>query len=122
LPQGDRWFRGSLLYVIREDCRPFFIFTVVDISREKESQEALRYHTAFDNLLVHATSSLIQSSEENFDASLEQVLKSIGAFAGVDRAYVFRFEDQEHHTWVIGWHSVNDADNDCIKLKAPGYH
>lgn len=101
-PSKDRWLRGHASYLDHPD-QPLYLISVRDISMERHTQAALRYHADFDALLVNATSTLIQSSEENFDTALSTVLAQIGAFAKVDRAYYFQFSEEGNMSNTHEW-------------------
>jgi len=88
-----RWFLGNVVFTHEEGKEPVFLFSTTDITEKKLAESSLKFHADFEEMLVHATSALIQSREENFDQSLNQVLERIGIFAGVDRTYFFRFND-----------------------------
>ena len=93
LPEDERWYKASLQFISPENGIPFYLFCVMDISNQKAAEESLRFNADFEDLLVHATSTLIQSNTENFDSSLNEVLAKIGIFAKVDRTYVFMFNE-----------------------------
>lgn len=92
LLNNDAWYRGRVSYVSTAGSS-FYLLSITDISEERRNEAALRFHAAFDTLLVNATSTLIQSSEAGIDAALESVLAQIGSFAGVDRAYYFALSE-----------------------------
>jgi signal transduction histidine kinase/CheY-like chemotaxis protein len=49
----------------------------------------------FNALLVECTSLIIQSEEKNFSQRLDELLRRIGEFSGVDRSYFFSFDYAE---------------------------
>lgn len=63
----------------------------MDITEKREAEEKSRFHAAFEEQMIYATSILLQSTEETFDAGVNDVLTRIGTFAVADRAYLFRF-------------------------------
>lgn len=92
--EGDnRWFRADIILVHDDDVPGYFLVAVSDITERKKTRDALKYHSDFEELLVLATSILIQSDENTFDKSLEGVLKKIGQFSNVDRSYFFKFNE-----------------------------
>jgi signal transduction histidine kinase/CheY-like chemotaxis protein len=50
----------------------------------------------FNSLLVSCTTLMIQSTESNFHASMNQLLEMIGTFSQVDRAYFFKFDYEDN--------------------------
>ncbi len=104
IPNDPRWYRGNLLYISKGVSEPFYLLCIDDITSQKKAEDTLKFHAEFEDLLVHATSNLIQSNEHNFNASLNYVLEKIGQFAKVDRSYVFMFDKEKDvmnntHEW-----------------------
>lgn len=104
LPNDKRWFRGLLIFTKDGDQGTSFLMNIQEITHEKAALRSIKYHRDFEDLLVHATSSFIQSNENNFDEVLNSVLERIGKFARVDRSYVFMINDEAQtmsntHEW-----------------------
>ena len=57
------------------------------------TQARLAARLRLSDLLVDVSSRLFRSDEEAFDAAIDAALGAVGAFVGVDRAYLFLFED-----------------------------
>lgn len=57
--------------------------------------ETTSYSQRFNALLVECTSLIIQSSENNFSARIDELLRRIGQFSGVDRSYFFLYNAEE---------------------------
>jgi len=49
----------------------------------------------FSDLMVECTSLIVQSSDEDFHQKMDLTLGMIGRFAGVDRAYFFKFNKED---------------------------
>ena len=64
-----------------------------DITDELLHEQDLRRRIAFEDLLVRISSTFLLATEETVDALLVDALGQIGAFSGVDRAYLFRYSD-----------------------------
>lgn len=89
---GDtRWFKATILRIRGKQKKDYFLISVDNITERRDAERALKYHADFEELLVRATTQLIQSNESTFDAALQNVLKEIGEFSNVDRSYLFMF-------------------------------
>jgi two-component system cell cycle sensor histidine kinase/response regulator CckA len=75
-----------------------------DISRRKKVEEALQYRIDFINLLTKISTKFINLPADEIDRGINDTLRTVGKFTGVDRAYVFQFSpDQKFaentHEW-----------------------
>ncbi len=76
------------------DGRPLMMFgTHQDITRRRRVEEDLRERVAFEELLVASHAALFKANEDELDALLEHVLRLFGEYVGVDRSYIFRFDN-----------------------------
>ncbi len=89
----DRWFKATILRIRGRQKKDYFLISVDNITEKRNAERALKYHADFEELLVRATTQLIQSNENNFDRALQNVLKEIGEFSNVDRSYLFMFNE-----------------------------
>ncbi|MBB5283087.1 PAS domain S-box-containing protein [Rhabdobacter roseus] len=64
-----------------------------DITDRKITEEKLNSLIDLDNLIIRASSALIQLDEDSLDATVNKVLEEVGTYAGVDRAYLFVFAE-----------------------------
>lgn len=71
-----------------------YFISIADITSKVNSEKALEFHKEFEQLLVECTTLIIQSNEETFNQRMDEVLKRIGEFSKVDRAYYFDFDEQ----------------------------
>jgi len=63
----------------------------IDISERKESEKELNRRAEFEEVLVRASSRLINAVDETqFDTAVNEILKEIGLFSRVDRSYFFK--------------------------------
>ena len=81
----------------------------------QEVERQLQRRLLFERLLTEASAALIRSTSEQLDDTIVDMLGSIGAFFGVDRAYVFLINDVSEtqsntHEWVSPGIS-HEADN-----------
>ena len=61
------------------------------VSEEESPRRELRERLAFEELVTNLSTRFVSVTSEDLDASLNDALGEIGTFAGVDRAYIFRF-------------------------------
>lgn len=60
----------------------------------RESEAEFAFQAGFQRLIAQLSSDFITRGFGNIDQSVNQVLKAIGEFFGVDRAYLYRFSEQ----------------------------
>jgi PAS domain S-box-containing protein len=75
-----------------------------DITRRKETEEALRHRQAFEQLITAISARLVHIDLHQTDAALGEALADLGRFAGVDRSYLFEFDEgrdtmRNTHEW-----------------------
>jgi len=100
----ERWFTASLQFISSGCDYPFYLLSVMDYTQQKIAEESIRFQAAFEEQMIYATSTLLQSTPENFDESVNAVLSRIGSFVQVDRSYVFIFnEDQAEMSNTHEW-------------------
>lgn len=68
------------------------LVSVIDITRQKQSEESLEYRLRFENLLSQISSRFINLSSQEIDDEINLALKLVGQFEKVDRSYVFRID------------------------------
>jgi PAS domain S-box-containing protein len=64
---------------------------VIDVSEQKQAQEALQRRSAFENLITAISTRFINLAFDQIDDGIAQALQEIGEFTAVDRSYVFLF-------------------------------
>ncbi len=80
---------------------------VVDISEQKNAAATLRFRLDFEHLVTTISARLMGLSNEKIDAAIEESLKSIGEFAGVDNCHLFFFsDDTESVRYTSEWCGV----------------
>ncbi|MBR9981555.1 MAG: PhnD/SsuA/transferrin family substrate-binding protein, partial [Desulfatitalea sp.] len=65
----------------------------IDITERNQAERALKRGAAFEGLIGRISSDFARIDPEGTDAAVARTLATIGTFAGVDRAYIFRFSD-----------------------------
>jgi PAS domain S-box-containing protein len=97
------WGSVSTTAVRGEDGSIEYLDVMVeDISQRKSADEAIGRRILLEQLLNSISSSIVNISPEDFDATLLEALGSIGEFEQMDRAYVFLYSDD--HTTQTNTH------------------
>jgi two-component system, cell cycle sensor histidine kinase and response regulator CckA len=66
---------------------------IQEVDERKRAEGALRYRVAFEGITSQISTHFINLAAEEVDEGIDLALSRIGAFAGVDRAYVFLFRE-----------------------------
>jgi len=97
-----RWRRkdGSLFDVLLSstpldpaDLGKGVTFTAMDISERKRAEERHRYHEALERMVTTMAVRFLESPELVPSADIQRALRELGEFCGVDRSYIFVFDD-----------------------------
>ena len=64
-----------------------------DITEAKIYERDLQYRLAFENLITSLSTHFVNVDLEDIDDSIKYALQEIGLFAGIDRCYVFLFDE-----------------------------
>jgi PAS domain S-box-containing protein len=80
------------------------IVSLFDVSEYKRYQHVLERRLKLEKIIAENSQNFIRSKGTEVDAAIQQVLKAIGEFAGVDRSYVFMYSEDEKfmsntHEW-----------------------
>lgn len=70
------------------------IETFEDITERKHAEKELTYRREVDKLLAGISAKFITLPKEEVDRGIDEALKTIGEFAGVDRSHVFLFTEE----------------------------
>ncbi|RIK46682.1 MAG: hypothetical protein DCC58_02345 [Chloroflexi bacterium] len=92
-PEGDMWIDVSQSPLWTDGVVTGFIEVVDDVTERVLAEEALRERLRFDDLVTTISTRFVNLPAGEIDAGIESALGAIGAFAGVDRSYVFQFND-----------------------------
>ncbi len=79
--RDDRGLPVSILSILR------------DITERKEGEQALRFRHEFDEMLARISTRFINLPLEKIHRGIDEAIKSIGKFAGVDRSYIYTMSD-----------------------------
>ncbi|MEN1679011.1 MAG: GAF domain-containing protein [Planctomycetota bacterium] len=74
-------------------------------SGESDTTAELRRRLAFENLLISLSTGFINLPVEEIDAGMRDAIRRIGEFTGVDRCFIYSFDEAEEfadltHEWV----------------------
>ncbi len=64
-----------------------------DLTAIRQSEENLRQHTGFEQLIMEISTRFINLDADRIDEGIQGALTRIGQFSGVDRSYVFLFSN-----------------------------
>ncbi|MDC0977659.1 PAS domain S-box protein [bacterium] len=64
----------------------------IDVTKQKQFENALKYRIEFDRLITKISTNFINLSVEKIDDGINKALQLIGEFLDVDRCYVFLFD------------------------------
>jgi signal transduction histidine kinase len=78
--------------VDREEHRRGAIAAVLDSAERQHVEAKLRERLAFEELITSLSTHFVNLPVASIDESIVDALRQIGEFAGVDRAYIFRFD------------------------------
>ncbi len=75
-----------------------------DINARKIAEEKLKYRIEFEDIITSIATQFVNLPSTEIDTSINQALKAVGEFAGVDRTYIFLLsEDMKVMSNVHEW-------------------
>jgi PAS domain S-box-containing protein len=91
---GWKWIldRGRVVERDAEGRATRMAGTHTDIAERKRAEEDVRRRSEFERLLAAISASFINLPVDAIDAEIQRAMGQIGAFAAVDRSYVFLFD------------------------------
>ena len=75
------------------DSSAGLVFTALDITERKSTEYKLRYYTGLLHLVLEISTSFMNLPPGEIDTGIKNALKMIGEFVGVDRSYLFQFQE-----------------------------
>ena len=89
-----RWV-SALIYPIEDEWGEIRGVTLMhqDITERKQAEEALQHRIAMEELIADISTDFVSLPPDEVDAGIQQALQAIGAFADVDRSYIFLFSE-----------------------------
>jgi PAS domain-containing protein/DNA-binding NarL/FixJ family response regulator len=100
---------GAQEYLLKgQTSSTLLVRTIRYAIERKRAEEALRYRLEFEKLIATISTHFINISMDQIDRGINRALKAIGEFAGVDRSYLFRF-NQNTVSSCYQWERGKDA-------------
>ncbi|PKL40643.1 MAG: hypothetical protein CVV44_03305 [Spirochaetae bacterium HGW-Spirochaetae-1] len=94
-----------------------------DITDLKKSQLNLQYKSEFERLITAISAGFITTTAENFEPELTKALQDVGLFTGVDRAYIYLFnEDFSKALCTAEWTAGKTASDPAMLRELPVEH
>jgi PAS domain S-box-containing protein len=88
------WFHDEASVVKDESGKRLFIQGVlIDITDRKKAEQTLEYRIEIERQISSMSARFIQIDESEIDRAINEALAAMGRFAGVDRSYVFLFNE-----------------------------
>ncbi len=69
-----------------------FVAVKEEITEKKKTEEALKYHSALQSVLINIASGYINVIVDNLENTINSSLAEMGKFADADRAYIFEYD------------------------------
>lgn len=82
-----------------------------DLTERKKQEEVLQYRERFETLIARVSTRFMEVGSAGLDEAIEMALRELLEFAGVDRAYLFRFS--ENGARMTNTHEVCSAGTIC---------
>jgi PAS domain S-box-containing protein len=91
---GDiRWMRTSSRPVVTKGQVTGVQGVLTDITERKRVEDTLQYRLDFEELIATLSTHFINLSPDEIDRGIHMTLENVGTFTGVDRCYVFLFNE-----------------------------
>jgi PAS domain S-box-containing protein len=91
---------GSLIDVLlssapldSDDLGKGVTFTAMDISERKRAEARYTYHEALERMVITMAVRFLESPDLVPSADIQRTLRELGEFCGVDRSYIFTFDE-----------------------------
>ncbi len=99
--KGEVVWLYDLVSVEFEDGKPKTLQGfMLDITDRKRAEEELAERLAFEKLVSELSTSLIGVPGDRLDRTLDEVLRRIGQYMGVDRCGIGQFSDDKMQAWM----------------------
>lgn len=103
---GSLYWVKTLIYPVLNENNAVSSYLSVrqDITKEKLSEEKLKNTVAFQDLLLSISNRFVNIPLDAYESELNNSLKELGEFFGVDRSYVFKYDHKQEtcsntHEW-----------------------
>jgi len=100
-------------------------FTALDITDRKRAEGQYKYHEALERMVIAMAVRFLENQDLVPSADIQRALRELGEFCGVDRSYVFSFDESMEtmsniHEWCArGIEPQIDKLQDCPVDVAP---
>ena len=95
---------GAQEYLLKgQTSSTLLVRTIRYAIERKRAEEALRYRLEFEKLIATISTHFINTSLDQIDRGINRALKAIGEFAGVDRSYLYQFDESTGTTGSYEW-------------------
>jgi PAS domain S-box-containing protein len=88
-----RWIHDTKLPVASASGERMVGGLGVDITERFQAERAASEHAAFERLIADVAAQLTHANADDARATIDELLRSIGEFLEVERAFLFRFSD-----------------------------
>jgi len=121
-----RWRRkdGSLIDVMLSstpldpaDLGKGVTFTALDIGERKRAEGKHRYHEALERMIIAIAVRFLESPDLVPSADIQRALRELGEFCGVDRSYIFTFDESLETMSNIHEWCASDIDPQLDRLQ-----
>jgi PAS domain S-box-containing protein len=93
MPDGERSYEARL--------RPIgagqLILVIRDMSEQKRAEEELQYRAEFEELVANVSARFINIATDEIDATLDEVMRTLGEFVGVDSCSTSLLDEKAGH-------------------------
>ena len=89
-----------------------------DITERKLAEEELRFRADYERLIIEISTRLINVRPDQTNAALNDAMRLIGEFTGVDRCHIYLFsKDLDRMSCIAGWNSPNVISPNAFELQ-----
>ncbi len=118
------WGYMSSIKTEGENGAIYFDGAIRDITKQKESDEALKYYASMQKVLINLSSEYINMPVELVDESIVSSLEELGKFVNADRAYIFEYNlDSQLYSNTFEWYrkGIRSVIDECQNLRMDQY-
>ncbi|HPO62083.1 MAG TPA: PAS domain S-box protein [Candidatus Kapabacteria bacterium] len=77
--------------------KPAVLTVSTDITERKQAEERITQQSTFQRIIAEISSDFISTNISNIDAKINEMLKKVGLFLNVDRAYILEISDDNNY-------------------------
>ncbi len=127
-PSGRlKWLQGTGKPTRKPNGEVFWGTVILDVSKRKAAEQALKVQRDFNELIAHITSRFVDLNPVHLDAEINRALQDIGEVTGVDSSYIFTLHEAAQsfsmtHEWCRPGCLSKFADAQNIPFAAFPWH